>query len=115
MPPELAEPAFAARSAFLGSAGYWAAVHVYGALTPAEARALITTLAVAHGLLVDLFGWHFDFTHPLAWLAHSLTNVPMPKGQQRISGRSAALSSSAAHPADSSKRRVPVLESKKGR
>ncbi len=108
-PPELAEPAFAARSAFLGAAGYWAAVHVFAALTPAEGRALIITVAVAHGVLVDLFGWHFDFTHPLAWLAHRLTNVPMPKGH------AATLSSSAAHPADSSRRRAPVLESKKGR
>lgn len=111
VPPELAEPAFAARSAFLGSAGYWAAVHVFSALTPAEGRALVITAAVGHGLLVDLFGWHFDFTHPLAWAAHSLTNVPMPKGQPR----GGELSVGAAHPADSSRRRAPVLESKKGR
>ncbi len=110
-------PGFAARSGFAGSLGYWAAVHVFGALTPAEGRALIITLAVAHGLLVDLFGWHFDFTHPAAYLAHTLGNVPMPKPGGSSGAKTAvtAASSKVSAPADHSARRRPVLESKKGR
>ncbi|BDA51041.1 probable trimeric intracellular cation channel type B [Coccomyxa sp. Obi] len=101
-PAEIAEPAFAARSGFLGSLLYWLAVHVYGALTPLEGKALITTLFITHGLLVDLFGWHFDFTHPPAYLAHTITNVPMP-GRVKQPANSAA-PKPAASTADSSKR-----------
>lgn len=77
-------------------------MHVYGVLAPLEGKALITTLFIAHGLLVDLFGWHFDFTHPPAYLAHAVTNVPMPgRVKQAVN---AAASKPAASTADSSKR-----------
>jgi hypothetical protein len=62
----------------LGSLAYWLLVHVCAALTPLEGRALIISLFIMHGLLVDLFGWHFDFTFPPAYLAHAAANVPMP-------------------------------------
>ena len=116
VPAEIAVPGFAARSGFAGSLGYWLAVHVYAALTPAEGRALVISLAVLHGLLVDLFGWHFDFTHPAAYLAHALGNVPMPAGGGAAAkgGAVAAASSKVSAPADHSARRR-VVESKKGR
>ena len=31
---------------------------------------------------VHACSWHFDFTHPLAYMAHTVTNVPMPGLQQ---------------------------------
>lgn len=115
MPAEIEVPGFAARSGFAGSLGYWAVVHVYGALTPAEGRALIITLALAHGLLVDLFGWHFDFTHPAAYLAHTLGNVPMPSHCGGAKSGATAASSKVSAPVDHSGRRRPLVESKKGR
>lgn len=65
-PAEIAEPGFAARSGFVGSLAYWLLVHVYGALQPLEAKALVVTVFMAHGLLVDLFGYeYFPSSGPL--------------------------------------------------
>ena len=73
------------------------------------------SLAVLHGLLVDIFGWHFDITHPAAYLAHTLGNVPMPKHAAAAKGSEAAAASSrVTAPVDHSARRR-VVESKKGR
>ncbi|EIE21233.1 hypothetical protein COCSUDRAFT_30355 [Coccomyxa subellipsoidea C-169] len=111
-PAEIAEPAFAARSGFVGSLLYWVIVHVYGTLNPLEGKALITTLFIAHGVLVDLFGWHFDFTFPPAYLAHAVTNVPMPGRPKKAPELKPAPSTAASskHNGDSRK-----PESKKGK
>lgn len=113
---EIAEPAFAARSGFAASLLYWLTVHVYGSLTPLEGKALITTLFIAHGLLVDIFGWHFDFTMPPAYVAHTLANVPMP-GLPTRPAAAAHAPKAAASTATSSKRGADsrVLENKKAR
>ncbi len=111
-PAEIAEPAFAARSGFVGSLLYWVIVHVYGTLTPLEGKALITTLFIAHGVLVDLFGWHFDFTFPPAYLAHAVTNVPMP-GRPKKAPEPKPAPSTAASSKQNGDSRKP--ESKKGK
>ena len=54
-PAEIAQPAFAARSGFLGSALYWLTVHHLQSLSPLEGKALIISLFVLHGMLVDVF------------------------------------------------------------
>ncbi len=53
---EIAQPGFAARSGFLGSLLYWLTVHQYPILLPLEGKALIVSLFILHGVLVDLFG-----------------------------------------------------------
>jgi len=84
-PPEIAVPSFAARSGFAGAAGYWLAVHVFRALTPAEGKALLTTLFLAHGALADACAAALDWTAPLAALAHAVARVPMPEGRAAAS------------------------------
>jgi len=96
-PPEISVPSFAARSGFLGAAGYWLAVHVYRVLTPAEGKALITTLFLAHGALSDLVSAPLDWTHPLAALAHAMARVPMP-GAKTGAGMAASVDSRALPP-----------------
>ena len=53
---EIAQPGFAARSGFLGSLLYWLTVHQFATLSPLEGKALIISLFIIHGVLVDLFG-----------------------------------------------------------
>ena len=48
--------------------------------------------------------WHFDFTHPLAYLAHTLTNVPMPGLDKQPRPTLPAKSGAAISAADSSKK-----------
>lgn len=48
--------------------------------------------------------WHFDFTHPLAYLAHTLTNVPMPGHDNQKRPTLPAKSGVAISSADSSKK-----------
>ncbi len=48
--------------------------------------------------------WHFDFTHPLAYLAHTLTNVPMPGLDKQQRPTLPAKSGAAISTADSSKK-----------
>ena len=60
--------------------------------------------------------WHFDFTHPLAYMAHTVTNVPMPGCSEGKPPTLPAKSGTATSKADSSKRAVEVKkETKKGR
>ena len=60
--------------------------------------------------------WHFDFTYPLAYLAHTLTNVPMPGHAKHRAPTMPAKSGTAISTAESSKR-APELktETKKGK
>ena len=60
--------------------------------------------------------WHFDFTHPLAYIAHSITNVPMPGCSKAKPPILPAKSGTATSKADSSKRAGEIKkETKKGR
>ena len=60
--------------------------------------------------------WHFDFTHPFAYLAHTITNVPMPGCTKQKPLTLPAKSGTATSKADSSKRAIEVKkETKKGR
>ena len=54
-PAEIAQPAFAARSGFLGSLLYWLTVHHFQSLSPLEGKALLVSVFILHGVLVDLF------------------------------------------------------------
>lgn len=54
-PAEIAQPAFAARSGFLGSLLYWLTVHHFQSLSPLEGKALIVSMFILHGVLVDVF------------------------------------------------------------
>lgn len=60
--------------------------------------------------------WHFDFTYPLAYLAHTLTNVPMPGHAKHRAPTMPAKSGTAISTAELSKR-APELktETKKGK
>lgn len=102
-PPEITVPGFAARSGFVGAAGYWLAVHVFHVLPPGEGKALITTAFLAHGALSDLAGYPLDWTAPLAWLAHALARVPMPGALPGAAARAAASVDSRAGPPESKK------------
>ena len=65
---------------------------------------------------VHACSWHFDFTHPLAYMAHTVTNVPMPGCSKAKPPMLPAKSGTATSKADSSKRAVEVKkETKKGR
>ena len=65
---------------------------------------------------VHACSWHFDFTHPLAYMAHTVTNVPMPGCSREKPPTLPAKSGTATSKADSSKRAVEVKkETKKGR
>ena len=75
---EVSAPGFALRSGFAGAFVHYMTVYVFEVLKPNEGLALITTLYVVHGLLSDLLKQPLDYTHPLAAIAHTLTNVPMP-------------------------------------
>ena len=48
--------------------------------------------------------WHFDFTYPPAYLAHTLTNVPMPGFDKQQRPTLPSKSGAAISAADSSKR-----------
>ncbi|KAK9804406.1 hypothetical protein WJX72_011360 [[Myrmecia] bisecta] len=61
-PGEAVVPGFAFRSGFLGSVIYYGAVYVLGSLSRAEAKALIITLFVAHGVFADIVGQPLDYT-----------------------------------------------------
>lgn len=54
-PAEIAQPSFAARSGFLGSLLYWLSVHHFQVLSPLEGKAVIVSMLIVHGVLVDLF------------------------------------------------------------
>ena len=66
----MTQPGFSAWSGFLGALIYYLTNHVLQFLTRDEAKALITTLFVAHGLLVDISGYSWDYTYPIARLIH---------------------------------------------
>ncbi|KAK9840818.1 hypothetical protein WJX81_006890 [Elliptochloris bilobata] len=102
-PHEISVPTFAARSGFVGAAGYWLAVHVYRALSAAEGKALIMTAFLAHGALSDLVGHPLDWTYPLARVAHALARVPMPDALAGAAGRAAASVDSRPTPSESKK------------
>lgn len=77
-PVELTTPGFAWRSGFLATTSYYLLVHITESLSPREGKALVTSIFIAHGLLVDLLGSPLDFTAPIARVLHAVTNVPMP-------------------------------------
>jgi hypothetical protein len=77
-PSEISAPGFPLRTGFLGSLIYWGSVYYLGVLKPAEGAALVTTIFIAHTIASDLSGRPLDFTWPVAWAAHAVTNVPMP-------------------------------------
>ena len=66
----MTQPGFSVWSGFLGALIYYLTNHVLQFLTRDEAKALITTLFVAHGLLVDISGYSWDYTYPIARLIH---------------------------------------------
>lgn len=51
-----------------------------------------------------LCSWHFDFTFPPAYLAHTLTNVPMPGYSKQKQPTLPAKSGAAISTADSSRK-----------
>ena len=74
-------PSFAWRSGVFGTTAYFVLAHGVDGWTSKEARALITALFVAHGLLADFAGRPLDFTAPIAKLVHAVLNIPMPQPQ----------------------------------
>ncbi len=65
---------------------------------------------------VHACSWHFDITHPLAYMAHTVTNVPMPGCSKAKPPMLPAKSGTATSKAESSKRAIEVKkETKKGR
>ena len=78
-PNEFLVPGLTLRSGFVGAVVYWLCAHVYAVLTPMEAKALIISLYILHGTLSDLVGVPLDYTHHLAKLTHTVSNVPMPR------------------------------------
>ena len=64
-----------------GTTAYFVLAHALENWTPKEARALITLLFVAHGVLADFAGQPLDFTAPIARVLHLLLNVPDPSAQ----------------------------------
>ena len=75
---EVAAPGFALRTGFAGAIAHYFSVYVFEVLKPNEGLALITTVYVVHGLLSDLLKQPLDWTHPVAVVAHTIANVPMP-------------------------------------
>ena len=59
--------------------------------------------------------WHFDFTYPPAYLAHTLTNVPMPGHAKQKLPTLPAKSGAAVSTADSSKKTEGKHENKKSK
>lgn len=95
-PSEIAQPGFALRTGMFGSLTYWLAVHVFEVLKPREGGALLVTIFVAHGLASDLVGQPLDYTHPIAYVLHTLLLVPMPGAPAVKAARPAASKSTSA-------------------
>ena len=74
-------PSFAWRSGVFGTTAYLVLAHGLEGWTSKEARALITALFIAHGLLADFAGRPLDLTAPLAKVLHTVLNIPMPQSQ----------------------------------
>jgi hypothetical protein len=51
---------------------------LYFSIYLVQGLALVTTVFIVHGVVADVLGSPCDFTYPLAYVAHTLTLVPMP-------------------------------------
>ena len=82
-PAEVTQPGFSAWSGFLGTLLYYQSSHVLGILSREEAKALVISCFVLHGLLVDLTGQPIDYTYPIARMIHGEQLQMQLRGEQR--------------------------------
>lgn len=76
---ELTAPSFPWRSGVFGTTAYFILAHGLSDWSPQQAKALITTLFIVHGILADISRQPLDFTAPIASLLHFILNIPMPE------------------------------------